>query len=131
MKKIFLAVMLNQKNQLLLVEELLHNLIPFSDFKPLKENLTFLLTRKSVQEKLSEIKETWGRIRKYKSLISSINIDEDRWQLGEGEDLSSHWFHSSIKECLADYKKLKKIPSVRDQTISDLDNFHSRLLSIE
>jgi hypothetical protein len=109
----------------------LNNLKRFSDLEPIKESLIFPLVQNPIQKKVSEIKETWGRIRKHRSLISTLNLDEDKWQLEEGEDLSSHWFHSTIQECLADYKKLKKIPAVQEQTISDLDSFHKKLLFIE
>jgi septation ring formation regulator EzrA len=109
----------------------LNNLKDFNSFEFVSESTVFPVSKNPIQEKITQIKETWNRIRKNKSLLASINLDEDRWQLEEGEDLSSHWFNSTIKECLCDYKKMRKSIPVQEQTISDLESFHERLLSIE
>jgi len=110
---------------------MLNNLKDFNSFEFVSESSVFPVSKNPIQEKITQIKETWNRIRKNKSILASINLDEDRWQLEEGEDLSSHWFNSTIRECLCDYKKMKKSAAVKEQTISDLESFHERLLSIE
>ena len=121
---------------------MLNNLIKFKDYSFLNESMpappirpvivpVVSVERDKVKEKIEEVKETWKRIRKNRSIIDKCNLDEDIWNLREGEDLSSAWFHGMIKECLADYKKFKRRSSVQEQVISDLNEFNNKLLSIE